>query len=153
MRILRPIAAALLALLAAPAAGAAIAAHQQADQARGTVAERQEIERILQADNLDTGRLTSRQVATTIRGIRRGGAPEDFWAAYQAHVRAWERAADAEEKAVGLMAEKSAELERAVADYLEAEAAIETTFEEVERIARSYGAALPAPIESIEGTV
>ena len=153
MRILRSIVPALLALLVAGSAGAAVAAQQQTGQARGTVAERQEIERILQADNLDTGRLTSRQVATTIRGIRRGSAPEDFWTAYQAHVRAWERAADAEERAVGLMADKRPDLERAVADYLEAEEAIETTFTEVERIARSYGATLPTPIEDVEGTV
>jgi hypothetical protein len=77
-------------------------------------------------------------------GIERGRAPEDFWAAYQRHVLAWARLAEAvdrvqHQQAVSAFADGQSELEAA-------ETAIGTTFDEVERIARSYHARLPAPL-------
>ena len=118
---------AALALLAVPLP-AAVAAQDAEIVVRGDVA-RIEIERILEADNVDTSRLSAREVADAMAGIGRGRVPEDFWAAYQAHVAAWNRLAGA-----------AASLERALAEQ-----AIESSFDEVERIARRYGARLPAP--------
>ena len=53
-----------------------------------------EIERILEADNLDTSQLSPRDVVEIVSGIERGRAPQDFWDAYQLHVQAWTRLAD-----------------------------------------------------------
>jgi hypothetical protein len=118
---------AALALLA-PGAPAPVAAQEADIVVRGDVA-RNEIERILDADNLDTSRLSAREVAEAIGRIRRGRAPEDFWAAYQAHVAAWGRLAQATE----------------IAAQRQADSEIEASFDEVERIARAYGAILPTP--------
>ena len=93
---------------------------------------RAEIERILALDNLDTLSRSPRDVADTMASIRRGRAPTDFWLAYLAHVRAWQRFASA--------TETSDWNERLVA-----ERAIDDSFDEVERIARRYGARLPTP--------
>ena len=93
-------------------------------------ARRTAIERILEADNLDTARLSPAQVAEAMRAIDRGRAPHDFWVAYRAHVLAWTRLAAAPEQS-----------EEAV----RAGAAIDVSFDEVERIARAYGARLPPP--------
>jgi hypothetical protein len=124
MRLLGLAAMAFLAL-----GGPAPATAQEADiVVRGDVA-RKEIERILNADNLDTSRLAAAEVAEAIGGIRRGRAPEDFWTAYQAHVEAWNRLAGAQ-----------GSLETALAEQ-----AIHATFDEVERVARLYGAILPTP--------
>jgi hypothetical protein len=117
----------------------------------GEALARSEIERILAADNVDTSRLSSAEVVATIRAIRRGRAPEDFWTAYQAHVAAWERFADSEARAAALgrdvvSGDVLVKLERAAA-------AIETTFDEVERIAQRYGARLPAPPVDIGRTI
>ena len=85
---------AALALLSLPLPAAA-AAQAPDIVVRGDV-QRREIERILRADNVDTSRLGARAVAEAIADIGRGRAPDDFWRAYQAHVRAWERLADVE---------------------------------------------------------
>src|SRR5688572_13303018 len=77
----------LLALLAVQLP-AAVAAQESDIVVRGEV-QRAEIERILAADNLDTSRLSEREVADIVGGIERGRAPQDFWLAYRAHVRAW----------------------------------------------------------------
>jgi hypothetical protein len=124
---------ALLALLALHLPATATA--QQPDiEVRGGI-HRAEIERILAADNVDTSRLSEREVADIVRRVERGRAPQDFWLAYRAHVRAWEQLADTVEKA-------GEDRFGAVAN---AEQAIEATFDEVERVARSYGARLPVP--------
>lgn len=103
---------------------------------------RQEIERILNADNLETERMQPSEVVEAMAAITRGRAPEDFWAAYQAHVQAWQTYAQALERAPRQQVEsgfpESPEAE-------EAEQGVQTTFAEVERIARRYGARLPAP--------
>ena len=104
-------------------------------------AARREIERILREDNLDSNRLTPREVAETMAGIARGRAPEDFWTAYQTHVQAWQSYADQVEQTPPQQGESTFGDEGATG---EAQAAIQTTFAEVERIARRYGARLPA---------
>jgi hypothetical protein len=107
---------------------------------------RQEIERILREDSLTSSRPTPREVAETMAAIARGRAPEDFWTAYQTHVQAWERYADAVEQSPQQQQSESNFGQEGAAG--EAQQAIETTFAEVERIARRYGARLPtAPID------
>ncbi|HZG07822.1 MAG TPA: hypothetical protein VEZ70_02465 [Allosphingosinicella sp.] len=118
----------------------ALAAAAQAPEiiVRGDAA-RIEIERIVGADNLDTARLSPREVAEAIERIPRRRAPLDFWTAYRAHVQAWHNLADLTDAARGSR-------ERSRIDAVAAaEEAIDTTFDEVERIARRYGARLPAP--------
>ena len=141
MRILSLIGFALLALAGAPTAA------QPAGQAvtRGDAATRLEIERILNADNVDVSQLTPRQVADSIRAIPRGRAPDDFWTTYQAHVRAWEAMAAATERLERLANAKPRLQADAIEDASEAQVAIESTFDEVERVARSYGVGMPAP--------
>ena len=105
-------------------------------------AARQEIERILREDNLTSSQPTPRQVADTMAAISRGQAPEDFWAAYQTHVQAWQRYASAVEQAPqGQQGESTFAPE---GEAGEAQQAIQTSFAEVERIALRYGARLPA---------
>jgi hypothetical protein len=123
-------------LLMAFQAPAAFAAQGADIVVQGDVG-RIEIERILDADNVDTSRLSDREVAEAMGGIDRGRAPDDFWAAYRAHVEAWNRLARANES-----------LERALAEQ-----AIETSFDEVERIARRYRARLPVPPWKILPTI
>ena len=114
---------------------------QEADiLVRGDTA-RMEIERILQADNVDPTRLSAREVADLIAGIPRGRAPDDFWTAYRAHVAAWAGLADAEAAARARHV-PSPEDEAALAM---AQDAIEASFDEVVRIARRYGARMPTP--------
>lgn len=103
---------------------------------------RTEIERILQEDNLGGRRLTPRETAETMAGISRGRAPQDFWSAYQLHVQAWQLYAAALEQGGQRQGDPSFGFN---GDAEEAERAITTTFNEVERIARRYGARLPAP--------
>jgi hypothetical protein len=110
----------------------------------GRTTESAEIERILAADNLDSSKLSAREIADTIRAIPRGEAPDDFWAAYQAHVSAWRRAADAEDT-LNKMDISESEIERASTALAEANMDIESTFAEVARIAESYGVAMPEP--------
>jgi ubiquinone biosynthesis protein UbiJ len=126
---------AFLAILAWPVPAPTVA---QAPEivVRGDIA-RVEIERILGADNVDTFKLRPREVADLIAQIPRRRAPQDFWSAYRAHVQAWQRLADATETA--RHGSVSTDIE-AVAE------AIDTTFDEVERIARRYGAQLPLPV-------
>jgi hypothetical protein len=93
---------------------------------------RAEIERILRSDNLDTlGR--PGQVADIMARIPRGRAPADFWQAYQRHVDAWQRFAEA--------AEAGADEDELIAE----ERKLNATFDDVERIARRYGARMPQP--------
>jgi hypothetical protein len=129
---------AAMALLAIPALSmtGTVAAQGSDIVVRGDVA-RKEIERILDADNVDTSQLDAREVAEAIGSIERGRAPDDFWAAYQAHVTAWNR-----------LAEASGSLEQTLAEQ-----GIEASFDEVERIARLYGARLPTPPWRILPTV
>ena len=141
MRILSLIGFALLALAGSPAAA------QRSDQLvpRGDSVTRAEIGRILAADNVDVSQLSPRQVADSIRAIPRGRAPDDFWTTYQAHVRAWESMAAAAERLERLANAKPSLQADAMGEMAEAQAAIESTFDEVERIARSYGVGMPAP--------
>jgi hypothetical protein len=138
---------ALLGLMAI-AAPAAVSAQEADIVVRGDVG-RSEIERILAADNVDTSRLSEREVADIVGHVERGRAPQDFWVAYRAHVVAWQRLADAADRAGRDRAESLFEAE----ELVKAEQAIDATFDEVERIARSYGARLPIPLWSIPPTV
>jgi hypothetical protein len=106
-------------------------------------AARPAIERILRADNLDVEHLPARDVADIMSDIPRGGAPIDFWTACQAHVRAWQDYADAKERARRASPTDidSAPDGAAIAD---ARKRISSTFGLVEKIARQYGARLPA---------
>jgi predicted RNA-binding Zn ribbon-like protein len=115
---------------------------------RGTAA-KAEIERILIADNLNPETMSTRDIADTIAGIERGRAPKDFWTAYQAHVRAWQRLAAAEEEAQRTVNDPGAFRDVAV-KLVAAEQQIESTFDEVERIALSYGAKMPIPPSELE---
>jgi hypothetical protein len=105
---------------------------------------RAEIERILNADNLDTARLSPREALEIMSGIERGRAPEDFWAAYQLHVLAWARLADVVDRVQHQQTEST--LAAGLDELAAAEMAIGSTFDEVERIARQYHARLPAPL-------
>ena len=91
-----------------------------------SVSSRAEIQRILDADNVDTLNLDTRSVADGMALIERGRAPEDFWAAYQTHVRAWEKLADAEDQA-RIMAQDPGKMPEATALVAEAQEQIEAT--------------------------
>lgn len=143
---MRLIPMALLALLAMPVP--AFPAPQGHDIVVQGGVERSEIERILNADNVDTSRLSEREVAEAIAKVERGRAPPDFWLAYRAHVLAWKRLADAVEKAGRPGGSRSDAEEVSRAGQV-----IGATFDEVERIARSYGARLPVPVWSVPPTV
>jgi hypothetical protein len=136
MRFLLPT---LAALLAPPAAMA-----QEQEVVVRAETPRAEIERILNADNLDTARLSPREVAGIISGIERGRAPDDFWTPYRLHVEAWARLADVADSVEHRQAGSSFGEGRA--ELAAAQAAIGTTFDEVERIARQYRARLPVPL-------
>ncbi len=147
MRFVRPAMVAIVALaLSAPlvAQNPAPTPAPQADQdvvVHGAAA-RREIERILREDNLNTDRMSPREVAETMAAIARGRAPEDFWTAYQTHVQAWQSYADQVDQAPMPQGEATFGDE---GETGAAQTAIQTTFAEVERIARRYGARLPAP--------
>ena len=102
------------------------------------------IERILKADNLDVDELAPQEIATSMRDIRQGAAPRDFWIAYQAHVRAWSDYAAALDAAAKRQPGEppSAGSEWAVG---EARTRINATFDTVERLARTRGATIPLP--------
>lgn len=138
MRLIRLI---VLALAALPLVPAPAATQERGTAVRGE-SPRTEIERILNADNVDSSRLNPREVADTIATIERGEAPDDFWEAYQVHVRAWERFADAYDQVQG---QAGSTFIDGLDELQAAEDDIDVTFDEVERIARSYGARLPAP--------
>ena len=104
-----------------------------------------EIERILRLDNLDTVWLGPREVAETMDAITRGRAPEDFWIAYRTHVKAWRRLADATERARLKLGQPLSIDEDEVSALARAELAIDLTFDEVERLAKRYGAKMPVP--------
>jgi hypothetical protein len=132
-----------LCLLAAAAAALPPTIAQSEEVVVRASAARPAIERILNADNLDLDRLSMREVADTMDQIPRGRAPLDFWLAYRAHVRAWQDYADARDRGRGA---SPTDIDRtpdgtAVSD---ARRRINTTFDEVEEIARRYGARLPA---------
>lgn len=153
MRAVRLIAPALLALLVAPAFADPIAAHGEQEEMQRMEHERQEIARILGADNVDVTRLSASEVATAIRSTRRGEAPEDFWTAYQAHVRAWERSAVAQERLQRLATGKPVPLDEIFSEILAAEAAIDETFEAVRRIAEAHGVPMPTPPAMAAATI
>ncbi len=137
---MQPMWLAMFALIGTPPGGAA-----QSDEIVVTAnLATAEIERILQLDNLDTGWLSPRDVTDTMDAIARGRAPRDFWIAYRAHVEAWRRLADATKQARSMLGEP-----RSMGDggpgIAQAELAIDLTFDEVERIATSYGAKMPIP--------
>jgi len=135
----------ILAFAALMAAAPATASQQREAPARSSTA-RMEIERILNADNLDSSRMSPREVFDTISQIEQGRAPDDFWAAYQTHVMAWSNLASIVE-IVELQSDESG-LD-GEAELTAAEDEVEATFDEVERIARRYGARLPAvPIDT-----
>ena len=104
-----------------------------------------EIERILRLDNLDTGWLGPREIAETMDGITRGRAPEDFWTAYRTHVDAWRKLADATERVRSKLGEPLSIDDEEGSALARAELAIDLTFDEVERIAKGYGAKMPVP--------
>jgi len=133
----------LLLAIAALAAPASAAVAQDQEVVVRAETPRAEIERILNADNLDTTRLTPRDVAEIMAGIERGRAPEDFWTAYQLHVLAWVNLANAVDS-VGQGGAESAFVD-GLNELAAAQPAIGTTFDEVERIARLYHARLPRP--------
>ena len=134
----------ILALAALLAPAAATAQEQQQDIVVHAETARAEIERILNADNLDTVQLSPREVVEIMSGIERGRAPQDFWSAYQLHVQAWANLADAADSVQGQQDGPAATFGL---DGLEAaETAVGTTFDEVERVARAYHARLPAPL-------
>lgn len=118
------------------AAGAALspggAAAQQPEIVVAASLHRLEIERILAADHLDLSRMRPREVAEAMARIPKGRAPDDFWDRYQGHLRAWQWYA-------ALAANPGVNGH----DVLDAEAMVNATFDEVERIALRYGARLP----------
>ena len=132
---------ALIALLA-PFAPTAFAA-QQPDIVVEAPEARVEIERILEADNLDVERLSPREVVGIMEAIERGNAPNDFWEVYQQHLRAWQLFADLVDTVLRQKGESAfAEREEELA---QAEEAVNATFDVVERIALRYGARMPVP--------
>lgn len=135
---MRTLALVALALLAVPATASEPAEGPEI-VVKGDV-RRLEIERILDADNVDTSRLGTRSVADAMAMILRGRAPEDFWQAYRAHVLAWQRLAEVEAAQWRQVSSVQGE-----AALVSAEQGIETSFDAVERIARRYGARLPTP--------
>lgn len=147
MRFVRPLMVATLALAMATPLAAQNAEPTPAPQAEQDIvvrgeAARREIERILREDSLTSSQPTPREVAETMATIARGRAPEDFWTAYQTHVQAWQRYAEAVEQAPQQQQNESTFGDEGAAG--EAQTAIQTSFAEVERIARRYGAHLPA---------
>ena len=107
-------------------------------------AARPSIERILKADDLDVERLSPREVAGRMKLIEQGAAPRRFWIAYQAHAKAWAAYADALEAARRRPPE---ELAPAGSEWAIGKARVEInrTFDQVEALARRYGARLPLP--------
>jgi hypothetical protein len=129
----------LAAPLAALAALAAPAAAQEPQIVVEASLDRLEIERILQADHLDLASMSPREVAEAMARIPKGRAPDEFWARYQGHVRAWQWYA-ALASTAGVNGH----------DVLAAEAMVNATFDDVERIAVSYGARLPDSRRTLE---
>ncbi len=113
---------------------------------------RAEIQRILNADNVDTTNLEARVVADGMALIERGRAPDDFWTAYQTHVDAWRKLADAEDLARSAAEGRTAQMGEVAALVAEAEAQVEATFSAVERIALDYGARMPIPAVELAHT-
>ena len=143
MLLVRPALLALLALTAPVVASAQVRSQEGDEVVVNGAAARAEIERILNEDSLTSRQPTPREVVERMTGIERGRAPQDFWSAYQLHVQAWARYAGLVESGRGSSPDDSSfGLD---GDAAEAQQAISTTFAEVERIARRYGARLPAP--------
>ena len=133
----------LVVILLAAAAPAGSSALAQSDVVVRADVAKAEIERILNADNLDTEAMDPREIADAIAASPRGRAPDDFWQAYQKHVDAWEDMAaltDGPDSGAD-------DVELDSADRL-----INRTFDEVERIARSYGARMPMPMSEVRRT-
>ena len=143
MLLVRPALLAFLALGIPAATPAQVRTQDGEEIVVNSAAARAEIERILNEDSLTSRQPTPREVVEQMTGIERGRAPQDFWAAYQLHVQAWERYAGlVEQTGRSSQGDPSYGLD---GDAGEAQQAISTTFAEVERIARRYGARLPTP--------
>ena len=112
---------------------------READVVVQSSAVRPAIMRILEADNLDIDRLPAVEVAGRMRDIERGAAPADFWAAYQAHVRAWSDYAEARERA---RRSDPLNIDEAIdgAAIAAARRRINATFDIVEAIAKRHNA-------------
>ena len=133
-------------ILLIPMASAAGAAPGQAEIVVRADIARAEIERILNADNLDREAMNPQDIADALASIPRGHAPEDFWQAYQEHVDAWMRLAELTES--GPIDEEGIPF-----DALEnAGLAISLTFGQVQLIALTYGAKLPLPMQEVRRT-
>jgi len=133
----------LIIILLASALPASGNASAQSDIVVRADVAKSEIERILNADNLDTISMDPRDIADAIAAIPRGRAPFDFWQAYQKHVAAWEDMA-------ALADRRGGEADDGELDS--ADRVINRTFEEVERIARKYGARMPLPMSEVRRT-
>ena len=134
-----------LAVSTAPQVTPATAADPIEAASQSNEVARVEIERILNADNVDVRRRSSRAIVAHMRAIPRGQAPADFWNAYQRHITAWERFAIAEEAYRTPSRGNPAMHERAIVQLGGADRAVNATFHEVNRIAARYGASIPAP--------
>ena len=136
----------LVMLLLTPVASAAHAAQAGREVVVRADVARSEIERILNADNLDREAMNPQDIADSLAAIPRGRAPDDFWQAYQEHVDAWYRLAELTEG--GLIEEEGIPF-----DTLEnAGRAISLTFGQVQLIALSYGARMPMPMDEVRRT-
>ena len=136
----------LVLILMTPMASAAYAAPAPAEIAGHADVARAEIERILNADNLDRQAMNPQAIADALAAIPRGRAPEDFWQAYQEHVEAWMRLAELTES--GPIDEEGIPF-----DALQnAGFAISLTYGQVQLIALSYGAKMPMPMQEVRRT-
>jgi hypothetical protein len=135
---------------------------------------RKSIERVLAADKGTTAGATSvAQVVNRMRAIDTAGCPNDFRAAYLAHIHAWEMMADVEKDAIALKADsesgatlvesfirgflgdpfgKANEIQAAQTqlqrNYQAANQQIKSTFHRVEEVAVLHGVTLP-PRDSV----
>lgn len=100
------------------------------------------IERILKADNMRVDLLSPAEVAARMEEIEQGAAPDDFWTAYLAHVRAWRAYATA--IARSRRADPRDPDKRASLAVAEARVAINRSFDVVEEQARKHNARIPS---------
>lgn len=132
-------------------------------------AAREAIERVLQEDaRTNPGAPSVAEVVDRMRRIDLAGCPQDFRAAYVAHIHAWERFAAVERQAIALQSHRqsgeafaewlvrsamgdpygkiheSLEADRQLQQHVqEAKQQIQSTFQRVEALAIGYGAKLP----------
>ena len=126
------------------------------------------IERVLQADKETSQSRSVAEVVSKMRAIDQTDCPNDFKAAYLAHIHAWESVAVVERKAIALKAESEstgalvesfirgvlmdpfgktneikAEFRHLQGEYEAASRDVKQTFEKVEQLAVANGAKLP----------